>query len=188
MCWVEALRKEKRYTYTDYRTWDDDERWELIDGVPYAMPPAPLRIHQEILGGLFSQLHNFLRGKHCKVFVSPFDVRLNADTEDDIVVQPDIVVVCDDSKLDDKSCVGAPDMAIEIISPSTSAYDRVLKFNKYLQAGVREYWIVDPASKTVSANVLKDGKYMASAYLDTDTAPVHVLNGCVINFADVFGA
>ena len=93
--------ESKRYTYVDYCTWDDDERWELIDGVPYAMA-APNRSHQRVLRDIAFQLHQFLRGKTCEMFFAPFDVRLNADTFDNTVVQPDIMVFCDDSKLDDK--------------------------------------------------------------------------------------
>ena len=182
-----ALQKEtQRYTYADYCVWDDGERWELIDGVPYMMSPAPSRVHQSISGQLYGQLFNFLKDKPCKVYHAPFDVRLNIDKEDDTIVQPDLLVVCDESKLDDKGCKGAPDMVIEIVSPSTAQHDKVLKFNKYLQVGVREYWIVDPDSKTVTVHVLEHGNYITNAYGDTDAAPIHVLKGCTIHFQDVF--
>ncbi|MDR0310315.1 MAG: Uma2 family endonuclease, partial [Acidobacteriota bacterium] len=115
---MEALQKDERYTYADYASWDTEERYELIDGVPYLMSPAPLRKHQSILFELSGQFRNFLKGKPCKAFAAPFDVRLNADTYDDTVVQPDLVVICDKLKLDAKGCVGAPDMVIEILSPS----------------------------------------------------------------------
>ena len=180
---MEALRKDKLYTYDDYSKWEDAERRELIDGVIYAMSPAPLRKHQRTSGRLYRQLANFLQGKPCEVYAAPFDVRLNAGIT---VVQPDIVVVCDKSKLDDKGCVGAPDMVIEILSQSTEVRDRVLKFNQYLCAGVREYWIIDPDSKTVTVNILDNERYYSAAYAETDTAPVHVLEGCVIDLADVF--
>ena len=183
---MEALRKEKRYTYEDYYAWDDDGRWELIDGVPYAMSPAPSQAHQTILGSLFSQLYSFLEGKPCKVFVAPFDVRLNPNSYDDTVVQPDILVVFNDDKLDGKCCVGAPDMVIEILSPSTAIKDKNIKFNKYLQAGVREYWIVDPGIMEVSAYTLDSGRYYAASYADGEAAPVHVLDGCVIDLGRVF--
>jgi len=183
---MEALQNEKRYTYADYCTWDDGERWELIDGIPYAMSPAPLVSHQSVIGNLHGQLFNFLKGKPCKVFLSPFDVRLNFDTDDDTVVQPDLLVVCDRSKLDKRGCNGAPDMLVEVLSPSSTRRDIVLKFNTYLRAGVREYWIVDPDAKTVSIHLLKDGEYIVRAYTDTDTAPVHVLEGCTISLSDVF--
>ena len=185
---MEALREHQRYTYADYCTWGDEERWELIDGVAYAMSPSPSWKHQEISANLHFQLYSFLKDKPCKVFAAPFDVRLNADSDDDTVVQPDIVVICDTAKLDDKGCIGAPDMVIEILSPSTALRDRVLKLRWYLRAGVREYWIVDPDSKTVSVHLLKNGEYYIRAYDgDDDGAAVHVLEGCVIDIGDIFG-
>ena len=181
-----ASRKETRYTYADYCDWPDDERWELIDGVPYAMSPAPSQAHQSILGAIFNQLYGFLDGKPCKVFLAPFDVRLNADTHDNTVVQPDILVVCDDDKLDGKGVVGAPDLVVEILSPSTALKDKTLKFDKYLKAGVREYWIVDPEINVVSTHVLENGRYYTVAYTETASMPVYVLDGCTIDLGKVF--
>ena len=181
----EALPEYKRYTYADYCTWDDDVRRELIDGMPHAMS-APSQRHQEILSGLHNQLYNFLKGHPCKVIPAPFDVRLNADTGDDTVVQPDLLVVCDRTKLDGKSCIGAPDLVIEILSPSTALNDRVIKFRRYLSAGVREYWVVDPTSETVAVHILNNGAYIATAYANNDAIPVHVLKGCTINLTEVF--
>ena len=175
----------RKYTYTDYLEWDDDVRYELIDGIPYAMS-APTTQHQEMSGHLYVQLYNFLRGKQCKVFYAPFDVRLNAATLDDTVVQPDIVVICDSSIMMKTGCKGGPDMAIEILSPSTSHMDRNIKFNKYLQAGVREYWVIDPDTKTLVVHILRGGDYITRIYIDEDAAPVHVLDGCVIDLTEVF--
>ena len=184
---AEALQKEKmRYTYADYCSWNDGKRWELIDGVSYLMSPAPSWKHQDVSGHLNRLIGSFLVNKPCKVFHAPFDVRLNAAAGDDTVVQPDLVVICDRAKLSGTGCVGVPDMVIEILSPSTSSWDKVVKFNKYLEAGVREYWIVDPDSKTVSVHLLDNGRYYATNYADTDIAPVHVLEGCMINLSDVF--
>jgi len=177
-------QENERYTYADYCTWDDSERWELIEGVPYAMSPAPSPVHQRLSSRLHRQLANFLDGKPCEVFHAPLDVRLNADDEDDTVVQPDLVVVCDRSKIDEKGCKGAPDVVIEILSPSTARRDRMVKFQQYQQAGVREYWIVDPDTKTVQVCILKDGLYFVTPY--ADTAPVTVLPGCSINLQEVF--
>jgi len=177
---------EKRYTYADYASWDDEIRYELIDGVPYMMS-APSRIHQKISVELSRQLANFLKGKPCEVYHAPFDVCLNAKgDDDDTVVQPDILVVCNMSKLDGKRCNGAPDMAIEILSPSSKSHDSLLKFNKYMQTGVREYWIVDPDAKTVRVCILNGGKYDMQDYSAIDTIPVHVLDGFLIDLREVF--
>ena len=120
------------------------------------------------------------------MYAAPFDVRLNADEADDTVVQPDLLVVCDQSKLDDKGCKGAPDLIIEILSPSTARFDRMLKFQQYLKAGVREYWMVDPLEQIVQVCIWKDGKYFIMAYADTDTVPVSVLPGLEIRLPEVF--
>ena len=183
---IMPLQQEKEhYTYADFCTWDDDERWELIDGVPYAMAP-PSRFHQSICINLCGQLWQFLKGKPCEVYSSPIGVRLNADSTDDTVLQPDIVVVCDHSKLDAAGIIGAPDMVVEILSPSTARRDRLDKLLEYQKAGVREYWIVDPETRTLSAHVLENGKYTIFAYGDEGTAPVHVLEGCEIILTEIF--
>jgi Uma2 family endonuclease len=182
----EALRKyDKRYTYSDYLQWDDDKRYELIDGVPYLMS-APNRRHQGISINLSTLFANFLKDKPCKVYCAPFDVRLNADTLDDTVVQPDLLIVCDHSILNDAGCAGAPDMVVEILSPSSSRYDRITKFNTYLKAGIREYWVIDPETKTLAVHILTNGNYITHVYTNEDTAPVHVLEGCIINLNEVF--
>ena len=175
------------FTYADYCTWPDDERWELIDGVAYAQA-AQSEMHQTIAWELTRQLGAFLRGNPCKAFYAPFSVRLSADTADDTVVEPDILVVCDEKKLEGgKGVIGAPDLIIEILSPSSARHDRVTKFKLYMRSGVREYWIVNPDEKTLMANVLRDGRYMTLLYFEHDTeVPVEVLDGCVINLAEVF--
>ena len=144
---------EEHFTYGDYRTWPDDERWELIDGVAYDMSPAPGFRHQMVSSELVAQLVTHLRNSSCRVLAAPFDVRLprgdEADDVIDTVVQPDIVVVCDRNKLDDKGCKGAPDLVIEILSPSPSSNDLHEKFLLYERVGVKEYWIVHPLDRTV---------------------------------------
>jgi len=179
------LAEQKRYTYADYAQWDDKTRYELINGIAHAMA-SPSRLHQKASGEIFRQLSNFLRGKTCEVYHAPFDVRLNADSFDNIVVQPDVFVVCDESKHDGKSVIGAPDMVIEILSPSNPRHDMFIKTMLYRKAGVREYWIIDPINKNVQAFILESGKYIVSDYNDGDIIPVHVLEGCEINLADVF--
>ena len=185
----EALRKydeDKRFTYADYEGWDDENRYELIDGIAYMMA-APTTAHQSILGELHRQFANYLKGKQCRVFLAPYDVCLNGlGDEDYTVVQPDVLVVCDESKIDKKRCNGAPDMTIEILSPSTSKRDLFLKLEKYQLAGVREYWIVDPDAKAVNVHILENGRYVISSYNSNETIAVHVLNGCFITLPDVF--
>ena len=178
-------KEKRRYTYADYCTWEDDERWELIDGVPYAMA-APVIAHQSALSDIGIQIGQFLRRKKCKMFFAPTDVRLNADTRDNTVVQPDLLIVCDKSKIDEKGIIGAPDMVVEVLSPSTASHDMITKFMLYLKASVREYWIVDPVTGTVVVNILEDGKYVATAYVNTEKVPVSMLEGCVVDLAEVF--
>jgi len=187
-----ALKLEEKYTYGDYLRWDDGERWELIDGVAYNMTPAPARRHQGILTELAGQLFNCLRDKPCKLYLAPFDVRLpendEADEEVTTVVQPDIVVICDPSKLDDRGARGAPDLVIEILSPSTSRKDMKIKFELYEKRGVREYWIVDPSGGTVMIFRLDaDGRYgRPQVYTDEDSAPVGIFEDLVIDLKAVF--
>jgi Uma2 family endonuclease len=178
-----ALKDDRLYTCEEIDSWDDDNRYELIDGELYMMAP-PTRIHQKISGELFRQLSNFLLGKPCEVYPAPFGVKLNKNNK--TRVEPDITVVCDKKKLDDAGCNGAPDLIIEILSPSNHRHDRMTKFNKYLQAGVREYWIVDPKEKIVTVNILEKGKYYNKNYDNIDTIPVSVLEGCEIDLKGVF--
>jgi len=178
--------KKGIFTYEDYYSWDDGARWELFEGAAYAMAPGPSTGHQSALIELSTLFHQYLKGKPCAVFIAPYDVRLNPDDADDTVVQPDLAVICDMTKIDKRGCKGAPDLIIEILSASTARHDRVIKYNLYLKAGVREYWIVDPDEKTVQACVLNDGRYYMSVYTDEDIVPVSVLPGFNINLHEVF--
>jgi Uma2 family endonuclease len=184
---AEKKPDEKHYTYRDYLDTGEDYRAEIIDGALYAMSP-PSRYHQGILGNLFVKIALFLEGKPCRVYPAPFGVRLfpKSDLSDDTYFEPDITVVCDPAKLDDRGCNGAPDMIIEIMSPSNRQNDMLVKFRKYLQAGVREYWIVDAEEKTVHACVLDSNQYRVSVYDETQTVPVTVLPGCAIGLKPVF--
>ena len=184
------LPQAQHYTFADLLTWEDRTRYELYDGQPVALA-SPSNVHQEICMALSAQIYNFLRGKKCKVYPAPFDVRLfeeAGDSPEDVytVVQPDISVVCDPGKTHGHGCKGAPDLVVEVTSPSTARNDHQLKFNLYQQAGVREYWIVDPAARVASVFSLKDGHYQAAAYGADATVSVGVLEGCVIDLSTVF--
>lgn len=184
--------KQERFTFADILTWSEEERIEIINGEAFMMAP-PSRIHQEVSGELFRQLANFLEGKKCRVYPAPFGVRLfeqeGANPEDvDTVVEPDISVVCDRSKLDDHGCKGAPDMLIEVVSPSSLRHDRLIKLNLYQRAGVREYWIADPVGNSVQVFLLdNDGSLrIHEVYGPADIAKVNVLEGCFIELSKVF--
>lgn len=187
-----ANKLDPTYTYGDYLTWDDDERWELIDGVPYNMTPAPRRGHQKIAGVIFRKIGNFLENKPCEVYIAPFDVRLphadEANNDITTVVQPDIVVVCDTDKLDDAGCKGAPDLVVEILSPSTARKDMKEKFNLYENRGVREYWIVNPEAKTIMVFTLdQTGSYgRPSVYAGEEKLPAMVLAGFELELTSIF--
>jgi Uma2 family endonuclease len=187
------LDTAKRYTYADYLTWWDDKRRELVNGFIRMMTPAPRLKHQRISGNLFGNMHNIIkknRGK-CEIFHAPFDVRLpkNGEKEDhliDTVVQPDICIVCDLSKLDEKGCLGAPDMIIEILSFSTAKYDTTVKFKLYEDAGVREYWIVYPSEGVEIFILQPDGKYDTGTRYETGKVPIYIFDGTEIDLKDIF--
>ncbi len=156
-----AEQYQQKFTYADYAQWPDDERWELIDGIPYTMT-SPLRLHQDIVFELGRQVGNYLQGKPCKGYVAPFDVRLPRKDEDDsqieTVVQPDLSVICDQSKLDIQGCRGAPDWIVEVLSPSTALKDMDTKRSLYQQYGVLEYWIIHPEERWILVYTLDKQK------------------------------
>jgi Uma2 family endonuclease len=160
---INELDFKKQYTYADYLTWRLNERVELIKGWLHKMSPAPRRIHQEVEGNIYFKFRSHFPYGHCRIYQSPFDVRLKWKKEhsDEIntVIQPDICVICDPSKLDDAGCLGAPDLIVEVLSESTAKKDYNEKFNLYEENGVKEYWIADPANKSIEIFSLIDGKY-----------------------------
>ncbi|OGK06433.1 MAG: hypothetical protein A2W80_11150 [Candidatus Riflebacteria bacterium GWC2_50_8] len=170
-------RKQQRYSYADYLTWDDDNRYEIIDGEVFDMT-SPSIMHQSISGELFRQMANFFDNKPCRVFAAPLDVLLakNAGKSDEIftVVQPDIMVVCDPKKIEERGIVGAPDLVVEIISPSTSSKDNIIKRRIYEQAGVKEFWLISPLERLIRVNKLGiDGCFEREEIYD-DTAPIAI--------------
>jgi len=179
------------YSYADYLTWPEDERWELIDGVSYNMTPSPTPKHQEILGELFRILANWLTGNRCRVYMAPFDVRLGEseqpDSVIDKVVQPDISVVCDPRKIDERGCLGTPDMIIEILSPSTFKKDLGIKLGLYENSGVKEYWVVHPLDETVLVFRLQNGQYgKPTVYSVPDEVSVELFENFIIPLESVF--
>jgi Uma2 family endonuclease len=184
-----AYNEERKFTYADYKAWElkPRERYELIYGEAYAMS-APNTIHQQISIMLAAAFFDFLKGKTCRAFHAPFDVRLfyEEDESDDTVVQPDLVVICDPQKLGEEGCRGAPDMVVEILSPSNTAIEMQRKLLLYKEAQIREYWIVDPKNKHISIYRLKDGEYILRSCSINDIAKPEVLPGLEIPLSDVF--
>jgi Uma2 family endonuclease len=190
---ISQLDLTKRYTYADYLLWEFQDRVELIKGYIVKMSPAPRKQHQKISFILSNVLYNYLINKDCEAFHAPFDVRLVKnkgvqDKEVNTVVQPDICVICDKSKLDDLGCVGAPDFIVEILSPGNKKHDEINKFNLYEENGVREYWIVDPDSKSVKTYILKDEKYELIDYYENPglMIPVNIFEGLEVSWDEVF--
>lgn len=188
-----AVKYDRIYTYKDYLTWHDDRRWEIINGSAYSMTPAPSPKHQRILLVLSKFLDNFFQSRKCNVYIAPFDVRLseNAGIHDDKIldiVQPDISVICDSGKIDDRGCTGAPDLIVEILSPATAKKDFNEKFNLYEKRGVGEYWIVDPANEMIHQFRLNDkGRYEAGTLHEKqDTIKSALFNDLKISLRDVF--
>jgi len=161
--------------------------WEFIDGEIIKMD-APGMAHQEILSELLIQFRIYLRGKKCRAIPAPFDVHLGFDDYGDpVTVQPDISVICDPEKLNGRNCQGAPDLIVEIASPTTRNKDRGKKLNWYRRCGVKEYWLVDPDAQGVEVLILEDEKYYIFGYYEkTDKIKVNVLDGCEIDLNLVF--
>jgi len=192
-----AVAYSKRYSYLDYLSWADDKMRELLNGIVYTLS-APFRNHAEFTSNFMVKAGSYIAEKKgkCKIYHAPFDVRLSlngetADKEIFNVVQPDICVVCDASKLDEKGCLGAPDLIVEVISPSTAKKDLNEKFNLYEAAGVCEYWVVYPKDKGITVFLLQeDGKYdPGTTYQlvgEKVCVPVHTLEGLVIDLNELF--
>lgn len=177
----------KKVTYADYLTWPDEPRYEIIDGLPY-LQAAPSRLHQRIVTQLTGELYSFVKRKTCEVYASPFDVRLSAvDNEKEYqVVQPDISVICDNEKLDDKGCKGAPDLIVEVLSASTWQRDRIEKLNLYQRFGVAEYLLIYPNERILEQYILEEGRYASPLiYKEKDEFRSHIFPECAIALSDI---
>ena len=182
--------KNKKYTYADYLTWSEEERWEIINGIPY-LQAAPTWQYQAVLLELARQFANYLQDKSCRVFTAPFDLRIpeanEKDEETTNVVQPDIIIICDKSGLKKTGYYGVPELIIEVVSPSTGQKDKIEKFNLYEKAGVKEYWIVEPDEKVVMVFTLEEGRYgRPQMYSEEDKVKVSIFDDLVIDLKPVF--
>ena len=189
---ISVLEPGATYSYEDYLRWSFEERVELIKGKLFRMSPAPRRSHQGISSVIGNGIFNFLKGNPCKVYYAPFDVRFpnqpdDTDAQTFTVVQPDICVVCDHSKLDDAGCKGAPDLIVEILSPSTASKDLNEKYQLYEEHGVQEYWVVYPGEAVLEIYELQNGKYVSKGkFVKEDVVTSKVLPGLEIKLSEVF--
>lgn len=187
---LKQLDLNEVYTYADYLTWKFQERVELFKGKIMEMSPAPSRQHQELAQVVNTLLVNHLANEDCKVFFAPFDVRLEGlfnEKQTQSVVQPDLCVVCDLSKLDDRGCNGSPELVVEILSPGNTKKEMKYKFELYEAAGVEEYWIVDPAEKVVWQYVAIDGLFTNhKPLIEEDRLESKVLDGFLVELASIF--
>jgi len=185
------LDPEGSYTYADYLLWKFKERVELIRGRLFKMTPAPGTTHQKISSQISRVLLNFFHKKSCLVFIAPFDVRLplgRKKSKDTTVVQPDLCVICDEKKLDEQGCIGPPDLIVEILSPGNTHKEMREKFSVYEEAGVREYWLVNPAEKVVLIYILDEkGVYVGLApIIEDDVLKSYIFPELEIDLKEVF--
>ena len=191
---LDQLDPNQQYTYADYLTWRFSERVELLWGYVRQMA-APNRKHQRLVSNLHGNVWNYLRGKTCQVYQTPLDVRLprkHPETNEDIltVVQPDLCAICDLEKLDDAGCIDAPDWVIEILSKGNTMKEMREKYAVYEEAGVREYWIVQPEYDNILVYTLADGRFVTQpTLLSTDEAIApHCFPDLLITLNEVFAA
>ena len=176
--------QDARFNWADYRGWTDDRRWELVDGVPFCMSPAPSIRHQGVTGALFSRVEQQLRGRPCRPFVAPTDVKLS----DSDVVQPDILVVCDPDKITDTHIDGAPDLIVEVLSPGTAARDLRQKKALYERCGVPEYLVVDPLEHSaIRFPLALDGYDEGAVFAYDETLTFVILEAVEVPLWEVFG-
>lgn len=177
------------YTYADYLLWKLEERVELFKGKIFKMSPAPNVKHQKISRNLTIEIGCLFKHKSCQLFSAPFDVRLPQNKGDEqifTVVQPDLCIICDPEKLDERGCIGAPDLVIEILSPGNSKKEMKNKFELYEEAGVREYWVVHPTEENVLVYVLENGEFRASKPVVDDYINSYIFPDLKVHTNDVF--
>ncbi len=188
---LSQLNPEGIYTYADYLRWQFEDRVELIRGRLMKMSPAPSSSHQSVSVSLSGQFWQFFRQKLCRVFAAPFDVRLplsNKKGQITTVVQPDLCVICDPAKIDEKGCLGAPDLIVEILSPGNTKREMRAKFDVYQEAGVREYWMVHPLDRVVIAYILNENGRFIGLQPVTDDSELRsaIFPDLVIDLKEVF--
>lgn len=181
------------YTYADYYNWKFPEIVELINGRVFKMNPITYTCHQALAGDIHTLLNVFLRKKTCKTYAAPFDVRLPRKSKDDkdifTVLQPDICVICDLTKIDKRGCIGAPDIVVEVLSPGNNAKELKNKYEMYEEAGVKEYWIVSPQNQSFLVHTLVDGKFVLSPLKTVgDEVTSSVLPGFSIDLTELFNS
>lgn len=179
-----AKRIDRKFTYADYLTWPDEERWELIDGEAYDMTPAPTTSHQRIAQKFFVRFDSFFSGKGCTPFIAPTDVVFDEMN----VVQPDLLVVCDQAKITEANIQGAPDLIVEVLSPSTSLKDRREKKALYERFGVREYLLVHSRDEIVDRYRLVSGRYLSEDVFNWDeTLTLDIFPELTLSLWEIFG-
>ncbi|WOC52762.1 restriction endonuclease [Bergeyella porcorum] len=187
---IKQIDLNRTYSYADYLLWKLKERVELLRGKVLKMSPAPSTKHQLVSGNLYGGLFPLFKNQQCKLFSAPFDVRLPSKSNDDedifTVVQPDICIICDPNKIDEKGCIGAPDLIIEILSPGNSKKEMKDKFQLYEEVGVKEYWIVDPNQESVIINVLEEGSYDIKKIVIDDMVSSYIFSNLSIHTNDIF--
>lgn len=180
--------EDKEYTYEDLLNMDDENRYEIINGELYLMS-SPITIHQEIIGELLLQLNQFFKDKKCKLFMGPLDVRISGERINKKVknvVQPDLMVICDENKIDERGICGAPDFIIEIISPGNELHDSIRKFNLYLNYGVREYWLISPMDKKIFICVLDDQRYDVEEYKIDEEIKSKIFKDLTLSLKEIY--
>jgi len=191
---LDDLDLSLEYSYADYLQWTFEDRLEIIKGKIFKMSPAPSPVHQRISMEISRELSNYLKGKSCEVFSAPFDVRLphrgKKNREITTVVQPDLCVICDPTKVDRRGCLGAPDIIIEILSPGNSKKELKNKYEVYEESGVKEYWMIVPEIPAAFVYILNpDGRYEGVRPLYDETVlATPILPGFHLDLKEVFGA